>query len=112
MNTQNLIPNYKRTPKELREITKKGGEESGKVRRARKLLRETLKEALSVGDIQDRIVGAVLNKALKGDTKAFEVIRDTVGEKPKDEVDVKVEGQFSKEMQGKIDSILSDCIKE
>ncbi len=33
---------------------------------------------------------ALIDKALKGDTKAFEVIRDTVGEKPIDKVQANV----------------------
>lgn len=33
---------------------------------------------------------ALIDKALKGDTRAFEVIRDTVGEKPVDKVQANV----------------------
>ena len=45
-NEQNLIPNHERTPSELREITTKGGIESGKARRRKKALRTALKEAV------------------------------------------------------------------
>ena len=34
---------------------------------------------------------ALISKALTGDTKAFEVIRDTIGEKPKEQIEQKQE---------------------
>lgn len=86
-NEQNLIPNSKRSPSELREMTRKGGIKSGEVRRARKTLKETLLMMLEEGNTQDNITLALLQKALNGDTKAYEVIRDTVGEKPTDKVE-------------------------
>ena len=36
---------------------------------------------------REEINEALIEKAIKGDTKAFEVIRDTVGEKPSDKVE-------------------------
>ena len=86
-NEQNLIPNSQRTPSELREMTRKAGIKSGEVRRARKTLKETLLMMLEEGNTQDNITLALLQKALNGDTKAYEVIRDTVGEKPTDKVE-------------------------
>lgn len=87
-NEQNLIPIEQRTSSELREMTRKGGIKSGEVRRARKTMKETLLMMLSEGNTQDNITLALLDKALKGDTKAYEVIRDTIGEKPVDKLDV------------------------
>ena len=87
-NEQNLIPNSKRTPSERRENARKAGIASGEARRARKTLKETLLMMLEEGDTQNNITLALLDKALKGDTKAYEVIRDTVGEKPTDKVDI------------------------
>ena len=86
-NEQNLIPNSKRTPSELREMTRKAGIASGEARRARKTLKETLLMMLEEGNTQDNITLALLQKALNGDTKAYEVIRDTVGEKPTDKIE-------------------------
>ena len=86
-NAHNLIPNSQRTPSELREMTRKAGIKSGEVRRARKTLKETLLMMLEEGDMQNNITLALLDKALRGDTKAYEVIRDTVGEKPTDKVE-------------------------
>jgi len=70
-----------------------GGIASGEARRARITLRAALEELLSMpvkdeagietGEtIQHAIAVALIEKALKGDTKAFEIIRDTIGEKP------------------------------
>ena len=93
-NEQNLIPNSKRSPSELREMTRKGGIKSGEVRRARKTLKETLLMMLEEGNTQDNITLALLQKALNGDTKAYEVIRDTVGEKPTDKIEQSGEGKL------------------
>lgn len=65
---------------------KKGGIASGKSRRDRKTLKEELLLLLSQGDTQKSVTVALLEKAMSGDTKAFEVIRDTIGEKPVDKV--------------------------
>ena len=86
-NEQNLIPNSQRTPSELREMTRKAGIASGEARRARKTLKETLLMMLEEGNTQNDITLALLQKALNGDTKAYEVIRDTVGEKPTDKIE-------------------------
>ena len=101
-NEQNLIPNSQRTPKELREMTRKGGIKSGEVRRARKTLREELLLLLSEGDIQKRLSLAQLEKALNGDTKAYEVIRDTIGEKPTDKVENSGTQKMVIELQGDV----------
>ena len=34
------------------------------------------------------ITVALIQKALKGDTKAFEIIRDTIGQKPIEQLDI------------------------
>ena len=83
-NEQNL-----RTPttEEAREIGRKGGIASGKKRAERKTLREELLALLSEGNTQSKISLALLAKAAKGDTKAFEVIRDSIGEKPTEKVE-------------------------
>lgn len=47
MNEKNLIPNSKRTPQELREMTTKGGKKSGETRRKKKADREENKTMLS-----------------------------------------------------------------
>ena len=42
-NADNLIPNSKRSPEELREMTRKGGIASGEARRAKRDMRERMK---------------------------------------------------------------------
>ena len=85
-NEQNLIPNSERTPSELREMARNGGLASGEARRKRKTLKEELLLMLSEGDTQQSVTLALIEKAMSGDTKAFEIIRDTIGEKPVDKV--------------------------
>ena len=85
-NEQNLKPNSERTPSELREMARNGGLASGEARRKRKTLKEELLLMLSEGETQQSVTLALIEKAMGGDTKAFEVIRDTIGEKPVDKV--------------------------
>lgn len=76
-----------RSSEEAREKGKKGGIASGEARRKKKTIRETLEMMLS-GKLpdgatrQDAIVVALMEKALSGDVRAFEAIRDSIGEKP------------------------------
>lgn len=71
---------------EARERGRKGGLASGEARRKRKTLKEELLLMLSEGETQQSVTLALIEKAISGDTKAFEVIRDTIGEKPVDKV--------------------------
>ena len=80
---------------EARELGRKGGLKSAEVRAARKTLREELL-ALLTQDITDKngrqmktqtaISASMIKQALSGSTKAYEIIRDTIGEKPIDKV--------------------------
>ena len=83
-NEQNLKPVSSK--KEARERGRKGGLASGEARRKRKTLKEELLLMLSEGETQQSVTLALIEKAMSGDTKAFEVIRDTIGEKPIDKV--------------------------
>lgn len=74
---------------EARERGRKGGLASGEARRKRKTLKEELLLMLSDGETQKSVTLALIEKAMSGDTKAFEVIRDTIGEKPADKVETK-----------------------
>ena len=93
-NTENLVSLADRTTEEQRAIASAGGKASGEARRKRKTLKEELLLMLSDGDIQEKISIALINEAINGNnagsvTKAFEVIRDTIGEKPADKVETK-----------------------
>jgi len=92
-NTQNLKPLNTRSKSEQREIQSKAGKKSGEVRAARKTFKEELLKQLEMQSKtgtsnNEAITQAILQRALRGDTKAFEIIRDTIGEKPTDKVDI------------------------
>ena len=82
-NTQNLKP--VQSKEEARERGKKGGIASGKARQERKALKEELLLLLQNEETQEKISLALIQRAMLLDNmgnKAFEVIRDTIGEKP------------------------------
>ena len=93
--TENLIPANKRSKEEVRKNSAKGGRKSGEVRRQKKLLKDCLDELLQrewenrQGEKMsgsEAISVAVFKKALAGDIKAYEVVRDTAGQKPVDKI--------------------------
>lgn len=76
-----------------------GGIASGEAKRARKTIRAELEALLEThpkdskgkeSDLsyQSAMIAALVKKALRGDTKAFEIIRDTIGEKPVENVQI------------------------
>lgn len=113
MAKSDLISLADRTTDEQQAIAKKGGIASGKARREKKMMRETLEILLSMPlkngreadvesiknfaalkgkniSVQEAIMIAQIQKAMKGDTKAAEYVRDTVGEKPDNKVNMDV----------------------
>lgn len=106
MGEDNLIPMNERTKEEQREIARMGGIASGKARKEKKLLKELLEEALSkdteTGNEYVNITMALIKEANKGNVKAYEVIRDTLGQKPVDKV----------EHSGSIPVVIDDDIRE
>ncbi len=109
--TENLIKAENLTSEELRQRARKGGIASGKARREKKLFRETLETILSMSlnqgkdvsvddiknfasikgqniSVQDAILIAQIQKAMKGDTRAAEYVRDTIGENPTNKVNL------------------------
>lgn len=100
-----------RTTEEARERGRKGGIASGKARREKKMMRETLEILMSMPlksgkqtdvesiknmaslkgkniSVQEAILIAQIQKALKGDAKAAEFVRDTLGQKPTDNMNI------------------------
>lgn len=78
-----------------REAGRKGGKRSGAKKRARKTLRDELLALLSesrqakdgsMTQVQTAMSTALIKSALSGSVRAFEVIRDTIGEKPVENV--------------------------
>lgn len=84
-----------RAGEEQVEVARQGGIASGKARREKKLLRECI-EMLLEKEMTDKsgksITGAealtakLFAEAMKGNVKAFEVLRDTAGQKPVEKV--------------------------
>lgn len=108
-NEMNLDP--VKSTSEARKRGRKGGIASGKVRREKKMMRETLDMLLSMPmkngksadvesirsfaalkgkniSVQEAILIAQIQKAMKGDTKAAEYVRDTMGQRPVDSIDM------------------------
>lgn len=88
-NPQNMRP--VRSEEEAKKLGSLGGKRSGETRRARKTLREELLALLANGDTQNKMSLALIEEALNGNkagsvTKAFETIRDTIGEKPVEKI--------------------------
>lgn len=96
----NLIPMSERSKEEQREIGRMGGIASGEARRRRKTLKDELIILLEQGDTQKNISLALIMEALDGNNKmkAFEVIRDTIGEKPKEAIEITNIDEATKEV--------------
>lgn len=91
-NEQNLRPSeYKLSQEEA----KKGGKRSGETRRAKRDLRRALEMMLEKdyhdknGNVisgTDAIAAKLFEQAMSGNIRAFETLRDTVGQKPIEKV--------------------------
>lgn len=93
MNQENLIPFNELTEEKQRELARKGGIASGKARKEKKLLKDELAILMETINkdgktYQELISTALVKEALKGNTKAYEIIRDTMGQKPKEEINL------------------------
>lgn len=130
-NEQNL-----KTPStdEARSRGRKGGIASGKARREKKMFRETLESILTMSikdgkgmdveaitnfaaikgqniSVQDAILISQVQKAMKGDTRAAEYVRDTIGQKPSDKVQLEADVSMTdrlKEVEGYVKGKWSD----
>lgn len=130
MNDENLIPFNQRSEAEARELGKKGGIKSGEVRRKKAAEREALKLTLETllkgdrevidgesGNTQLACCIAMIKEVLKGNIKAFETLRDTIGEKPADKQEISgtnliqkvfITPQEVKETNKHIDDVLNE----
>ena len=84
----------KRTPSERRAISRKGAERTNQIRREKKTLRQELEILLTMEkdgrSMQELMSLSMINQAIKGNTKAYEVVRDTIGQKPVEQMAVDV----------------------
>lgn len=85
MPTKKQLDNLKpvRSKSEARERGRKGGQASGEARRRLKSFRE-LDADFTTDDERKEMLDALKLKAKRGNIKAFEIYRDTVGLKPKE----------------------------
>ena len=111
-NEKNLIPNEHRTPSERRENARKAGIASGKKRRENKVMRELIKAAVYSTDFKEFADNETIKKMfgddgdktpmhigiakqiqamMNGDLKALEFVRDMLGEKPVERVEMEIE---------------------
>ena len=99
-NEQNLIPLNEQSKSKQREIQSQGGIASGQARREKRDLRRAL-EMLLEKEYKDKagnsltgteaISAKLFEQAMKGNIRAFETLRDTVGQKPVDKVEMKTD---------------------
>ena len=119
-NLTNISENV--TAEECRANGRKGGIASGKARREKKEMRELIQDILAMNirdgkaedfknladskgkniTVQQALVLSQVKKAMAGDTRAMEFLRDTAGEKPTDKQEIKTEVTSV----GKLDAIL------
>ena len=89
-NDSNLKP--VKTKNEARVRGRAGGLKSGEKRREKKWLKDLLQEALDTptktGNLAVDITNALIKSAKKGNVKAYEVIRDTLGQKPTENINI------------------------
>lgn len=123
MAKEDLIPMNKRTKEEQKEIARKGGKASGKSRRKKKAMKEivlafgkedappqVIAKLIQLGMLEkgeecsmdEALVLAQYGKALSGNTRAAEFVRNTGGQKPIDKVEI---DDISKETS-KLDELL------
>lgn len=114
MNEQNLKSFSERTTEEQREIARQGGKASAEARRKKRDLRLAL-EMLLERDWTDKsgkvisgteaITAKLFEQAMKGNVKAFETLRDTVGQAPVQKIETTV---VSDETRAEIEAFLND----
>lgn len=104
----------KMSPEERREMGRKGGIASGEAKRAKKAMKERLEVLLELSlksgrgvdiesvknfadlkgkniTVQDAMMIAQIQKALKGDTNAAVFVRDTAGQNPTQKIEAEVD---------------------
>lgn len=100
-NNENLKPLNQRCKEDAKKIRSKGGKARAAKIKEKKTMREMLNYLLEKeitnrsgekATTQEAITVSLINQALKGNVKAWEVIRDTIGEKPKQDINLSTGG--------------------
>lgn len=112
-NTKGLVQNQERTPSERRESAQKAGFASGEARKKRKALKELMEIALQMEeqnegyrsmmkkagwkdmDQMSVITQGLIQRAKTGDVQAYNAIRDIIGEKPAEKMEVSGDQQMN-----------------
>lgn len=85
-NEQNLKPITTLSKEEAKRRGSIGGKASAESRREKKLWKEEICKRLNAKDF-DEIIDKLIERAKKND-KSFEILRDTMGQKPKEEINI------------------------
>lgn len=101
------ITPFKEGEARVKEIASMGGTKTQQINRERRKIAETIDIFLKMEDEngvtnQEKIVQAMGLKAMEGCVGAFEALRDTVGEKPTDSVNVDVMTDGDKALMAKL----------
>lgn len=129
-NEQNLLrPKRDQTAEERRESARRAGKASAEARRRKRDMRETFRDLLDMplkeGDLDEvtALAGAnrknvtvgegialiMASKAIKGDVRAAEFVRDTSGQRPTSSVQVTAESkEASAEFMALVEGIKAD----
>lgn len=91
--SENLIPIQSRSPEEQRAIRSAGGKAAQAKQRRRRSLRDELVALLSDPEVQERMSLALIREATEGNkagsvARAWELVRDTIGERPRDQLEL------------------------
>ena len=87
----------------------KGGKASVKARAKRKELKEELQQLLETGNTQKKMSTALIQRAIRGDVRAFQVVRDTIGEKPPERVYIE---EVPQGIIDEVEKIVKECMEE
>ena len=92
-NEQNLIPFSERSPRELKEISRKGQKASVKARKEKKTMKEMLQACLEMKNkkgqsYQELVTLGLLNGAMKGNANNYRQVLETLGELEAIKVDI------------------------
>lgn len=129
-NVKNLLKPDDLTPGQRRENARKAGKASAEAKKRRKAMRESLEVLLNLGmsegeitdpetvkcwnelqgkniTVQDVVLVKQIMKAIKGDTKAAEFVRDTSGNRPTNEqrMDVAVDNGFIEALNAAVEEV-------
>ena len=119
-NEENLRPFNTMSEEEHKELSRKGGKASGEAKRKRKSIRECLEYLLEQDESEYLLERGVMSgieamcygiyrKAVEGDIRAFITVRDSIGEKPVNKINVsEVDPKIVKEVEELIEEEFSE----